>query len=501
MKNERLFELLSHIDEKYIEESENITLIKNKKRNPSSLFRILAACLCLLLISAAVIGIIKNPAKPDTAQSPAPTPNADNSVTFEKLNTVSKAPINCDDQTLLSGGAGNNLAAEEISPCAAMVVRLSETKPDTYLFYDYPQIEYMLLEMETLEVLHGNNIPNKFYFLIPEGCFTDFSLFDRFVLTSVVQYGYDYSVMYNTAKDCPEILDKVILGAYGLYLTTNGGASDIVAFDENGDFDSRLYESTEGFTGGSGWHREENRERIVKENATLELTVNRILEDTWGEYYLSDSFYVRTFSDFSEESKAALEYIKNTENGLYVQSFENYTREIHFSKSESVLFRRYIDGIPTNETITLYPEKAEYSASSFDEAETSSLPLLRSAQTKIREELEKGKITPSHIEGFDNTENASHGIFCWCANTEEGIVGIIRVFWHYKRVYTSGCFDILYDDIYYIVKPDADTCVQIDRDELLELFGTYETTFIYNGKYDNKGMVYEGRDDDYIIAY
>ncbi|MBE6738270.1 MAG: hypothetical protein E7566_06435 [Ruminococcaceae bacterium] len=503
MKNERLFELLNDIDEKFIEESENITTLKTKKKNRHTPIKLLAACLCLLLISAAVIGIVKKPTEPPAIPNPVITPDSDNSITFDVLQNSSQSPINYGSPALSSDGTGGNTAlAEEYHPFAAITVRLLETLPDVYTFYDRSNTQYMILKMETLEVLHGNDIPKEFYFLIPEGCFTDFSIYDRFVISDVVQYGYDYSVMYNIKKDCPLVLDMVLLGCYGLPFTSNAGGGDMIAFDENGNFDPRLYESTEGFSGGSGWHNEENREHIIKEIGTLEVTEQRFRNNTWSGY-LQNDFFVQTFSDFSYKAQLALEYLKNTENGLYVPEFEYYSTA-YTRKEEKVVFRRFIDGIPTNETITIYPYKAERTTASFDETELIFPPMLRPAFTKICEEFEAGKITPPHIEGFENMENTIHGIFPWYAKTEEGIVGIIQVSWFYKWSYetpSKNRFDILFDDAYFIVKPDSNTCSPINRDELLKLLGDFETTYIYTGEYDNQGKVYEGRNDEYVTIY
>lgn len=182
-----------------------------------------------------------------------------------------------------------------------------------------------------------------------------------------------------------------------------------IAFDENGNFDPRLFESTDGFSHATGWYKEELQEEITEEIGTLEDTEMRFRNKPEAGYMHND-FFIRTFSDFSQESQTALEYVKNTDNGLYVPEFKAYSTS-YIREEEKVKFIRYIDGIATNETITIYPNKMECSSASFDEAELSPLPLIRSAFLKICEEFEAGKVTPPHIEGFEEMKNTVNGIY------------------------------------------------------------------------------------------
>lgn len=471
MKNERLFELLCQIDDHLIDESEEISSAPPKNTHYLPI-KIIAACLCIVLAVSITISVMPK------------TPSSSENIKIDSTATY-QSPQYYGSPDIVETQHEGALSAEEYSPSAAMIVKLVETLPDIYTFYDCPKIKYMLLKMEVLEVLHGNDMPKEFYYLIPEGCFTDFSIYDRFVLTSVVQFGYDYSVMYNITNDCTERLDMILLGARGLPFTRNGGASNIMAFDENGNLDPGLYESTDGFIGGTGWHNEEIKELILKEYGTIEDTAKRILEDPWSEYVRND-FFAHTYSNFSKESQNVLEEIKNTELGVFVPSFTNYTKASHINKDNGVLFRRYIGGIATNETITIFPDKVEYSTAHFDETELSSisLPYLSSAYSKICEEFEAGRITPPHIKDFMNMKNTVNGIFPWYAITDNGIVGIIKVSWTY--VYRD---ELCFDDKYYIIEATSDICKPIDNKFLIDMFGECETTYIFTGEYDNQGKV------------
>ena len=473
MKNDRLFELLCNLDESFIEEAESVIAIKNEKKNRHLPVKILAACLCLALILTVVIPSLQK----------LFTSSAQDEFKILKNYETSQTPKYYGDPTLGDSVSSNNTELKEKrSPSATMTVRLIETLPNIYTFYDCPKIKYMILKMEVIEVLCGNNIPKEFYYLIPELCFTEFSIYDCFVITNVVQYGSDYSVMYNISKDCPERFDIILLGSDGITLTRNGGAGNIVAFDKNGNFDPRLYESTEGFSSGSGWHNKNSRERIKNENSTLEITKNRILKYIQNGYMFND-FYVHTFLDFSQESQKALEYIKNPENGLYAQTTKGYHI---YNENKSVQFRRYIGGFATNETITIYPDKVEYSKASFNEEDLKTLPDLDDAFPTICKEFEAGNINPPHIKYYKRMNNTVNGIFPWYAKTDKGIIGIINISWTYTDFYHNNIYE---DDIYYIIEPESKTCQSIDNHSLIKIFGEYETTYIYSGEYNNQGKI------------
>jgi hypothetical protein len=114
------------------------------------------------------------------------------------------------------------------------------------------------------------------------------------------------------------------------------------------------------------------------------------------------------------------------------------------------------------------------------------LPDLTSAFEAVAMALENGTVTPPHIE-MQEARSITTGVFGWYAKTEKGVIGVVRVNW---------CFDMyskqFYDDAYYIIEYGSGVCKAIDRDDLLELFGEYETTYVYSGEYYEFGKYGNG---------
>jgi len=72
--------------------------------------------------------------------------------------------------------------------------------------------------------------------------------------------------------------------------------------------------------------------------------------------------------------------------------------------------------------------------------------------------------------------------------TEEGVIGIVKVTWRF--VPETNSFNPAYnDDAYYFIEYGADECKAVDRDALIEMFGEYETTHIYTGRYNEYGYI------------
>ena len=60
-----------------------------------------------------------------------------------------------------------------------------------------------------------------------------------------------------------------------------------------------------------------------------------------------------------------------------------------------------------------------------------------------------------------------------------------------RSVADNGYYD-LSSEAYYLVEYGSDVCEYVDRDDLLERIGEYETTFVYIGEYDKNGKIRRG---------
>ena len=63
------------------------------------------------------------------------------------------------------------------------------------------------------------------------------------------------------------------------------------------------------------------------------------------------------------------------------------------------------------------------------------------------------------------------------------MIGVVRVTWSYRKGYS--------DDAYFIIESGSDSLRPIDRDALLRRIGSYETTYIYDGEYNQNGKIRE----------
>lgn len=373
-------------------------------------------------------------------------------------------------------------SAEEVDAGISVTARFVEALPDTFTFYDdWSQTEFYLLRMEVITVLEGNKVPDEFLFIMPKEYMTDYSLYDKLIFDDIAQYGYEYSLLYNKTQDRPQQIDTVLFGS----VTTGFGylARLIEAFDTEGRFDMRLWESTEE------WKKRTSRTveyygTAYYEAYTLQ-AAEEIARDIGGGY---KDLYVHSLANVRGEAAAALAYIKNLENGTYITAIDGF---MLYSKPEVQLhFQRFIGGMATNETGRIYADQVKWSTAKFTKEDEQALPNLPAALAAVAAATEAGEIKPSHIQGLSNEARSSYGVFGWYAKTPKGVIGVVRVTWRYTDESLGHyTLDLYYDDAYYIIEYGGEECVAIDRDDLLEMFGEYETTHIFTGEYDRYGKV------------
>lgn len=459
MKREKWNEGLNYIDEDLVKEfvcKEEAIEERKRKRSVWLRFGALAACFCLI-VSAVVTVFPKLQSK---------TPGAD--ISFERELTPSDAPgISGDFQ-----GVGAGVEAELSSAGISVTATLVETLLDTYTFFDDgEQNEFCLLRMKTVSLLKGQKMTEGFYYLVPADFMIDFSLYDRFVIIDMAQFGYEYSVMYNKTQKSAERLDLVLFG-YRTYGYTLMG-ENFMAFDAHGNFDERLWKGNERWADAirNSTHADTLREAEATARA--------------GE---GPKFCVQSLKGITGEAADALARITSFENGIYVpytySTMLNTSSEFHFGAV------RYLNGFATNEEVWIScgdpvsgrEWRVTVTKARFDEPEADGLPDLPAAFAALSAAYDRGEITPTHKTNLAQSELFFHEIFGWYAMTDQGVVGIIRIKWRY-----IGGINSRIDDAYYIVENGSAGYTSISRDRLLERIGSYETTYIYKGEYDENG--------------
>lgn len=372
----------------------------------------------------------------------------------------------------MSSGVNEDANPAGISVTATLI----EMLPDTYTFFDdWNQYEYRLLRMKTAKLLRGIEMTEEFYYMVPVAFMTDFSVFDSFVIKNMAQFAYDYSVMYNKTQGKAEQLNLPLFGyrVYGYYLM----GANFTAYNADGNFDERLWNANEA------WIEQTNRAPIVDTIEQAETIIQQEY-DGW-----TNDFYVHLLKDISGDAANVLDTIKSFDNGIFVPTFSS--RKLYLLPEVQFHAVRYINGFATNEKVSVWcaewtdgdQDTYAYTKARFNEDDMNHLPDLPSAFESIKRALNGGLATPPHFNNQEKLRKTTSGVFGWYAKTENGVIGIVRVTW----CFCTEKYQFYYDDAYYIVEYGSDEYRSISRDDLLELLGDYETTYIYTEKYNEYG--------------
>ncbi len=521
MKKNELNEGFNNIDpvivEKFIQQKD---ALEKKSRQKASLHRFIAVAACLCLIVGGSVALyhalkpqtmpsVSTDATPPTNTDATPPVSADTTPSATPTETqpnssIQNIPINTGETTEsspqyygdessaeLPSGTTSELALRGIN----VIAKYADELPDTYTFYgDWTQTEFRIIKLRTVDNLQGKPMPEEFYYIIPVEFMTDYSIYDQFLILEMAQYGYENTVLYNKTKSNAAMLDLLLFG----YQTYGGFCymgSNFAAYDADGNFDGRLWESTDM------WAKETNP---AGTHQTIDVIAERA--KAYNEN-VKKYTYAHSLKDVTGEATQALEYISSFENGIYAPMYINgLVADLYPEVQYHVT--RFINGYATNEHISIMDTEylaghenmpqfiSTYSEARFTDEDLDKLPNLASAMSAVSQAYDEGKINPPHITDFDGLHYRSYGIFGWYAKTENGVVGVIRISWTYTRNYVSNkdyyepYKTSFFDDAYYIIEYGEDTCKAIDRDELLERIGEYEKSNIFTGKYDETGKVY-----------
>ncbi len=475
--NEGLNNLEPQLVEKYIDEKDRLSA-KRKKKTLYTRIVAVAACACIILGAIAAVSLLK-PTPPIGVES---TPTAEpTGNTLLQTIPINKNQLPIPGPQYYGSDESTEFPSSPAEPAIYGMTVLAEyvdVMPDTYTFYDdWNQHEFRLIKLKTIELFKDKEAPDEFYYIIPVDCMTDYSVYHQFAIYNMAQYGYDNTVIYNKTKDCPQMLDRTLFGYYAWGWFYRMG-EDFVAYDSDGNFDARLWNSTDRWM----YYTKHSSPYVCK-------TVDEVRKEASDDGYRD--LYYRYFDGKLEGEAAELfDYISSLENGVYVSN-SPLGFILYQSDRTSVLgATRYINNFATNEKISIWigdnvsSQKENYSVSKarFTDDDLDSLPDLSSALAAVRNAYTDGKITPPHIKNYEENSLSHKGIFAWYAKTENGVIGIVRVSWRY------GNGDL--DDIYYVIEHGQDECRFIDRDDLVKKIGDYETTYIFTGDYDENGKVY-----------
>ena len=342
------------------------------------------------------------------------------------------------------------------APCGISVTaRAVEILPGTYSFLNSNRNRtYRIVRMQTINALFGTNIPDEFYFLYPTNREQDPTEFDKIALFWLEQIGYENNIMYNSESGEYKSFDRLLFYTFH----TNG--------IKNGICTSNLYDDSDPNIGKS------------EDDLIAKMISKMDFPEYANVHYLSELT--------SSAAIDAISHIAPFENGVYIQSTTYLTM---FKYEISELFRRYLNGYPTNETISIRGENVTYSNEKFTAQDLSSLPDLPSALHAIGEAFKTGTITPPHLKKYESLKLEEHSINGWYAKSGDQVYGIIRVCWTYQN--EDYFMQEYLDDKYYIIAQASDKVIPVERIDLQALLEPGADDFITNESYNENGRIYD----------
>lgn len=366
--------------------------------------------------------------------------------------------------------APTNITASVISPFRmALTAKVIEVLPDTYQLVGQQQGDFRLVRMRFIRALNTDCEGQYFYCMITEDQATSLNVFSTVVLNRMKQYGHSNHILYNATQDCLTALDFPLIGGgnifafqYGLLDYSFPGTAEYIE-EQNKYFKSR-------------------RRHLSYPPTLEEFEIYLCGKHVGG---VSETIY-ETPKVVNQKIADALEYVRPFENGIFIPSIDAPAWSY---RNDEILYRRYVNGYPTNEAILITPsdmyiqeatpngeelidlEHVVTYGSRFSDEDLKELPDLTKALEKVTQDFDAGLITPGHIENWEDMEFISHSIFGWYDKTDEGVYGVIRVSWCYHGYRENNRSDVFRDDQYFLVELGSDTLRPIEHDELLEMGG------------------------------
>ena len=463
-------------------------LKKDNKPSKSVWLRFGANAACFLLIVSAVIvvpmlreddpGVIPGPG---TTDNPVVNPPDYTPIIFDA--TVSPEQINGNSlefivgsSVSISGGGSAGPPQFEFSSGIAVKAKVVKNHPDKYYKLDvsseYRPTAYRLIQMETIEVISGENVPQYFLYLIPEYVYVDMSVYDS-LLISMNQIGVENYVLKNATQNRMESFELPIFSDK----QDHPELGNIIAFTD-GVFDESLWQNHSWLYGYQfaklDLDNPEHSNLVVARGDSEGMVISAIKKqfDEWHPTgYQEPSVITLDFT--TQEAKDAIKYVKPFANGVFSQTY------LPYNGSGELIFRRYINGCQTEETIRidLLTEEVTYSEVRYSKEDLEQLENISAHLSEKANEYMDQLPTPPHTD-LEGKELLSLNLYAWYVKVDGKLYGVIKTAWRYKE--KDDWFIQYYDDSYVLYDMTAGTATDISRDDLVNIVGTRN---VYRGEY------------------
>ncbi|MBQ5762289.1 MAG: hypothetical protein IIW02_05710 [Clostridia bacterium] len=453
-------------------------------------FGAIAACF-LLIVSAAIVVPMLREEDPGVIPGPGTTDNPvvnhpnyipiifDATVSPEQLNGNSLEFI-VGSSVSISGGENTAPPSFEFSYGIAVKAKVVKNHPDKYYKLDtsseFRPTAYRLIQMETIEVINGINVPQYFLYLIPEYVYVDMSVYDS-LLISMSQIGVENYVLKNATQNRMESFELPVFADY----QDNPELGNIIAFTD-GIFDESLWQNETwryGYQFADDYlDNPESDDLVVARGDSISEVISAIKKqfDEW--YILANrALTVITLNFKTQEAKDAIEYVKPFANGVFSQTY------LPYNGNGELIFRRYINGCQTEETIKidLLTEEVTYSEVRYAKEDMVQMENISAHLSEKAVEYAEQLPPPPHTDP-EGKELVCLNLYAWYVKVDGKLYGVIKTIWRYKE--KDNYFIQYYDDAYVLYDMSAGTTTDISRDDLVAIIGTRN---VYMGEY-GKGI-------------
>ncbi len=459
---ERLSDAIGEVNDRYVAEAS-----KAPVKRPTSR-RVMIIAIAAVLIVSVIFGIL--------ALNRSQTPYIPGDVTIllpEQLssNIVSGTAVKYTG-SMYSSVAGAPPAFEFQYYGLCVAAKAISELPDIYESlpdYGYLNTEsYRIFLMEVVDPLKSG-MGGRFYYALPSNLKGDLTVYDT-LLISMNQRSDGY-ILKNTSTN-------TLFAFNGLFDDYEPELGNIIAFSD-GIFDESLWQDRSWLFGYqfAKFYLDMPQDDpynplIVGRGSTYEMAKAKLFEKMGDREPKS----LTVFEPQAEEARLALEYVEPFKNGVF-STFGN-------SYSNQIVYRRYIGGCPTNETVRIdkETENVTYSSFKFTEEDMVSLPDIGA----YIDALDLSTLTPQHIDPADK-ELCFNSALGWYEKTENGVYSIVRVAWQYMNSGIDPELELMLSYSYYdetFILLDASGARVVSREELIELIG--ENQNIHYGEYGEK---------------
>lgn len=462
MNGNEMLDIFGQIDPK---------LVHQAKHRPILRWTALAACLALIIgISAMLLRPNDGPVptdpvlqSPTLSTSPSTTPPADPT----DPTVPTKPGISLMDATLspekITGiqhlGSITTINNDPTSSppyfefCIRLVVqaRVTDILPDLYQDL-LTNRKYHVLQLQTLDVINGHNIPESFYLRLDSYLSPELDRFDSLIL-SLQQVGIEDQLLINTDQRTVESFSLLfeICNHYAPYFGSvvafTDGVFDPTLFDLNrwgigdyyleqiltGEFLDYQYPAMSGYT-----------------TANTKAHINNWIDSR------SEPEYYRNLTVYTQASFAHDGVFDYVQTGIFA----------HFRPSNPV-YTRIVNGFPTTERIVILDDTVTYEGEAFTQQDLQAMPDIGA----FIEGLDLDSIAPPHIEDTSDLKLHSCGATGLYTKVDGQVYGVVKIFWTYFEK-DSYYHSVFYDGLYYLAATDG-TIRPIERDELTDLIGKY----------------------------